>query len=99
MQEMEEQQNLIIKVRKQYPYLREAMVNLILSVFLLQTTVCYVYIFFWLITFVLVLDPDDANYATRKRKNIQSELHNTNIKRIGTIPLFILQLQLTLLFN
>jgi len=76
MQEMEEQQNLIIKVRKQYPYLGEAMINLILSIFLLQTTVRYVYIYIYiyiyilLITFVLVLDPDDANSATRKRKNI-----------------------------
>jgi len=55
--------------------------------------------YFLLTTFVLVLDPDDANYATRKRKNIQSELRNTNIKRTGTIPLSILQLQLKLLLN
>jgi len=32
-----------------------------------------------------------------KEKNIQSELRNTNIKRPGTIPLFILHLQLKLI--
>ena len=68
---MQEQQNPIIKVRKQYPYLGEAMVNLILSVFLLQTTIFYVYIYIYiyilLITYFLVLDIDDANSATRKR--------------------------------
>ena len=59
----------------------------------------YIFFFFLLITFFLVLDPDDANSATRKRKNIQFELPNTNIKRIGTLPLSIFQLQLKSLFN